>query len=120
MEKFVTEITAPKELSRTVNYSTGISADSVGAKKISKGDVYESLGTRPQERKESFTIKLKEGDTVMIWQHVISITQNDDKWSFKTNMIEETNGLAKKPQQVDFVCDVNDWIQDLSVDVPDY
>ena len=116
--KLVTETTAPKELSRTVEYSTGISAESVGAKKISTGDVYESLGTRPQERKESFTIKLKESDTVVIWQYVISITQNDNKWSFKTNMIEETNSLAKKPQQVDFVCNPNDWIQDQSVDIP--
>ena len=116
--KLVTEITASKELSRTVEYSTGISAESVGAKKISTGDVYESLGTRRQERKESFTIKLKESDTVVIWQYVISITQNDNKWSFKTNMIEETNSLAKKPKQVDFVCDPNDWIQDLSVDIP--
>ena len=116
--KLVTEITASKELSRTVEYSTGISAESVGAKRISKGDVYECLGTRPQQRKESLTIKLKESDTVVIWQYIISITQNDNKWSFKTNMIEETNSLAKKPQQVDFVCDANDWIHDLSVDIP--
>ena len=116
--KLVTEITAPKELSRTVEYSTGVSAESVGAKRISKGDVYECLGTRSQERKEYLTMKLKEGDTVAIWQYVISITQNDNKWFFKTNVIEETLSLAIIPQQVDFVCDPNDWIQNLSVDIP--
>ena len=116
--KFVTEITAPKAVSCTVEYDTGISADSVGAKNISTREAYRCLGTKLLEKKESFMINLKEGDTVVIWQYVIFITQNDNKWSFKTNMIEETLSLERKPQQVDFVCDPNDWIQDLSVDIP--
>ena len=118
--KLVTEITAPKELSRTVEYSTGISADSVGAKKISTREAHRCFGTKLLEKKESFMINLKEGDTVVIWQYVVSITQNDNKWLFKPNIMGETNSLAKKPQQVDFVCDPNDWIQDLSVDIPNF
>jgi hypothetical protein len=102
--------------SYTVKYKSGISqVNPSGALRIRAQDCFEK---RYQEKNECFTIHLKESQSISIWQYVISISQDNCKWLFKTNIIGETESAESKPELINFVHDPKDWMIDLSMDIP--
>ena len=53
--------------------------------------------TWSEEKEESHSISVTEGETVAVWQYVFTIEQYGDEWSFQSTIIGDTNSLDVKP-----------------------
>lgn len=57
-----------------------------------------SSNTWTEEREESHTINVSEGETIVVWQYLFTMEQYGDEWSFQSTIIGDTNSLDVKPQ----------------------
>jgi hypothetical protein len=53
--------------------------------------------TWSEEREETSQIHVEKGDSVVVWQYVLSASQCDEEWSFRSNLIADTPSTARIP-----------------------
>ena len=80
------------------NVSVGAAKDLFSASAEYSGFVQKSSSTTwKEEMQQKYTINVKKGQSVWVWQYVFGISQYDDEIRFQSTIIGDTDSQDKKP-----------------------